>query len=526
MSMLQIDARFANFFLDLGLTKPEDFLNLSGVVQSGHPNRHVLQLKLGHGSQTRTVYLKKEHVVPRKDRWNNFWEGFGFISKSTREYEVLQQLRKLDIGCPQPMAVGEDEQGRAFLLLESWEKSISLPRFLRNACRWEKYRVLWHLGRAIARMHNAGCNHPDLYSKHILVHSETNSFCFLDWQRSRHKFDVSWDCRSRDLAALHATVSEESADAKARLLLLDGYLQQCQEELPEKEIPSRPIFAKQIEAKAEKLLRRRRIVELRKDVDVQADQQLIWVDGERLCLRKKFYDQIGGKTPQVLHDLSALSPAPGWSRLDWRDIQGQLYFARKSVKSMGAWQGWKSVTAISQDVKIAGLIFRLQRFGVKTPELLAMGHRKVGQLVEECFVLVKPMSGAVPLQCWRDRPGRKLPSEQIGQMLRQIHDSGNLLGKDADICVLDSDKEVQVGMFSVNGMSENRKDGTGRKQDFLHLWDRFGQSCARRDHLMMLRGYFGDATPAPVLKNWIKKLRQLRIKERMRLPRRLERLSA
>ena len=62
---LHINPRYRDLLHAQGLTTVRAFLDLSGVIYCGHPNRNVARVDLGDGVST---FLKKEHRVPWRDR--------------------------------------------------------------------------------------------------------------------------------------------------------------------------------------------------------------------------------------------------------------------------------------------------------------------------------------------------------------------------------------------------------------------------------------------------------------------------
>src|SRR5207249_400127 len=94
MALLKINPDYRGLLASNGLATPADFLRLSGIIYSGYPDRHVAHLVLGEGADAVAVFLKREHRVPWRDRLTNLWQGFGFVSKSVREYLLLHQLRR------------------------------------------------------------------------------------------------------------------------------------------------------------------------------------------------------------------------------------------------------------------------------------------------------------------------------------------------------------------------------------------------------------------------------------------------
>src|SRR5262249_33578817 len=154
-----------------------------------------------------------------RERLASWLAGFGFVSVSVREARVLDELERARLAVPPWAAVGETNDGRAFLLLKDVGELPDLRNFLRGTRDPRSRRgIARRLATEIARIHNSGFCYPDLYAKHVLV--DGDRFVFLDWQRSRRRPRLNWNDRCRDLAALNASLSEELADADDRLTFL------------------------------------------------------------------------------------------------------------------------------------------------------------------------------------------------------------------------------------------------------------------------------------------------------------------
>ena len=210
MAFLTINPPYRELLERHGVTCADHLADLPGLIVSGHPRRNVARVTLGDV----TAYLKREHQVLWRDRLRSAAAGFGFASLAAREAQTLAALQAAGLPGPDWMAVGEDHQGRAFLLLAELPRTIELRQYLRergDPAPAVRYRLARALGATLARIHAAGFDHPDLYAKHVLVEPDTGQCSFLDWQRSRRRPTVNWRRRMRDLAALDATLAETLA---------------------------------------------------------------------------------------------------------------------------------------------------------------------------------------------------------------------------------------------------------------------------------------------------------------------------
>src|SRR5947209_4920976 len=147
MATLLVNPHYALHLWKQGLRGVEDYLtNVDGVAVGRHTHRVARRVPLGPF----TGYLKCEHRVLWKDRLASWWAGFGWSSKSRREWLVLQRLRACGLGCPEPLAVGE-RSGQAFLLTRGLPDAVDLPTYLAFRPPPASRRlVLRGIGQAIA----------------------------------------------------------------------------------------------------------------------------------------------------------------------------------------------------------------------------------------------------------------------------------------------------------------------------------------------------------------------------------------
>lgn len=200
------------------------FTEMASEEVRGHPSRTVCRFELGSWRG----FLKRQHWIPWKDYLGSWWAGFGFVDRSRREWNTLLALRKHGLACPEPLAVG-CKKGQSFLLVRELEGAVDLHTYLTSQATTPSARqnLARKLGRMLARFHDAGFTHPDLYAKHVFIRRADGRVAFIDFQRTQHRPWISWRSRWRDLAALHASLGEALVTATDRLRCLRAYLKEA-----------------------------------------------------------------------------------------------------------------------------------------------------------------------------------------------------------------------------------------------------------------------------------------------------------
>ncbi len=389
MAFVEINPRYRDVMARLGILGPAHFLDLPGVIVSGHPDRHVVRVTLGDGPGAVRAFLKREHRVPWLDRLANARDGFGFVSKSCREATTLRDVWRAGVGCPEWIASGE-AQGRAFLLVRE-AGGVDLRQFLRDGlppAAPERRRFARRLAKALARMHAAGFDHPDLYSKHVLVNPRTGAFCFLDWQRSGRRRYVGWDRRRRDLAALNATLSDDLVTGSERLFCLWAYLAAD----TGRAAASRRARAFDIHSASRRLAGKRHVREVRDGARPAVAPEVIWLDGEALCVTPDFWAELRGRVPEWLRlDRLTTDANPTTCVVvplaDGRN--GILTSRRRRQPWRWLWSFLGRGRPTSPEVLGAGALFRLRREGLDGPQVLAFGQRRRGLCRTESFLLTE-----------------------------------------------------------------------------------------------------------------------------------------
>lgn len=385
---LKVQQSRQGVFANCGLACARDFLNLPGVVVSGHVGRNVSRVRIGD----EVCYLKREHRVRWRDRWRNMLEGFGPVSISKREADVLFHLELRSLPGPKCLAVGEVD-GQAFVLVEEAHEAIDLrilPASGDNLAR--------ELGCIIAELHEAGIDQPDLFAKHFLINPETSRITILDWQRARIRKEVRVRSRTRSLAALRATCAEAILNCEVWDVLLDSYATYSVLSLPAD-------FKELVAREAAKLVRRSSIRS--QLVPPSAQQELVRIDGEMVCA-----------IPEVAQELelvdviaSLYDPANAGRKYRFRNgREGLLHVARYCFPVEKWWAKLRGKHWRASEVRMARMLFHLEKHGIPAPKLLAYGQHENG-----AFCLFEPLES-------RSVNGADQPA--VGRLLDRLHEAG------------------------------------------------------------------------------------------------------
>ena len=403
----------ASWLRGLGLCQAADFLGLEAVIVSGHLGRQVGRLVLGN----RVVYLKCEQNVRWTTRLVNFLTGYGWAARCVREAAILQALRRDDLAAPRWLATGEDEHGRAFLLVEEVRGAIPLSTALADLDAAGRARLAARVGHALGRLHAAGFFHRDLYAKHVLVRDD--DICLLDWQRAGRGAWITHRAGVRDLAALHATIPESVAGPRERLACLRAYLAVSGRGA------WRPLMA-EVDRVACRMRRRRHIREKRQ-VPTSSNQAWICLDGEALCITPTMADLVGGSSLDWLRlENQRAGPTPLTRR--WVELpggqRGLLIHRRNSVSMRATIRRLFGKARPSPEQRQATLLWRLERHGVAVPTILGLGRRWVSARSFESFLLLCPRANTIELANWLRRAGGERRADvlrQLGSSLARMH---------------------------------------------------------------------------------------------------------
>ncbi len=433
-----------------GIRCANDVLKLQGEIVSGHADRHVVRIELTAGTRSRVVYLKREHVVGYRARWRNRQAGFGFVSRCEREAKMLQQLEARNVPAPQWLAYGNDEQGRAFLLVDELYGCVDLRVLLRdNVLSLEdRHQVITHLARTIARLHRHGFSTPDLCAKHLLISLQTYTATLIDWQSAPANCDVDIKQTIDSLANMHASLADELSTPFERIRFFIQYMRERQRDSSTNEKHHRKTMLKKI-LQAGEIAKRRTSIQLQRILNItEKPQRLVWLAEEAVVVIPELVES--WPTPAIA---SPYYPAnPEQERLDLPNgMIGELHrFATSSpigrLTSALRERPWRSPAAHA-----ARILFHLEQHNIPAPRLLAFGQRCISKFREESFLLAQPISG-IPIQHYSPRTvtQRRQVIKCCAKILKQLHDIGcrpckKQSNRDRAFVVDESISEIKIG---------------------------------------------------------------------------------
>jgi heptose I phosphotransferase len=512
------------FFRKLQLIETCDFLQWPSIIVSGHLDRHVARVRLGEGATAIHAYLKREHTVPFLARLRNALAGFGFCSRSLREMRTLQALSREAFGVPEWLAAGEDGEGRAFLLIREVEGAVDFRTYLgeeKDPAR--RLAVARTLAAMLARLHDAGFDHPDLYAKHVLVEPQAGKVALLDWQRARRRRGQGWRARGRSLAALNATLDASLARPGERLAFLRAYLEAAQQHPEEAEVPGRAapsvaprraarlrLVLEGLRARTQRLLGRRHVREKRQlPGPAQAWTHL---DGYALSV-----------TPTMQH----LCPEtlPPWLSLDrqprpagravtrrWEEFANgtRALLVRRWAKAWWprfvAWL--RGTPVVSAEQRTAALLLRLERHAIAAPAVLALGQR-CGAAGVDSFLLTRPQEDTRSLETWLtgttppegESSVRRQVLRQAGAMLARLHGATCYFSPGAHrsgLAVrLPGDAQTEVVLEDPGAVAAERTRSPSRERNDLAIMEHWlsAAGCRRTDLARFLAGYRAERSP-------------------------------
>jgi len=450
-----------------GIEKAEDVFNLEGIRVTGHgwkTGRHVSSVTLGSGKSEVRAFLKKEH--------NRGWVKslFGQSAGVLHEARILKALEHEGIPAPSWVAVGKTSLGHSFLLVEEIPETVNLKTyFAEQRSRSQRKEVLRRLAWILARMHTLGFSHVDLYSKHVLVNPETRMVYLLDWQRSFRMRDLSWNIRSGNLARLHATLEESILRPREKLALLTSYLEATAHfSHSNSNIPQFHLLALDIDREAIRLLNYRHVREKRNTQVTLQPQNWIFIEKQNLFVTSICSEDEKLQLDQLLLDAKNLHVSGKVvlrKSIPGNDSELRLQYRNISWFESLLFSYFKSRKAKAPEYSHAAILYKIQRHGVSTGKILALGIRKKNQFSQESFLLTREPAQTVALDEWfKQRSNTEIKDRQqvvfeaVGRLLAKVHSSGCYLkGKKTLFLRVAESSIPQVYLDAANCLEEAPK---------------------------------------------------------------------
>lgn len=498
---LVVHPRYGNWLARCGIRSAADVFHLSGEIVSGHANRHVVEVKLASGNLQRSLFLKREHSVGWRVRLRNRRGGFGPVSRSEREARTLEKLEAAGLPGPQWIAYGEDGEGRAFLLVDALIGCRELRTVLADTAlaNTERAGLAAKLGEALADLHDAGFDTPDLAAKHVFVRSGSHSVTILDWQSTRPQPALDAAMRIEALANLDASLVEWLATPRERLRALRAYLKRSH--LADWEMAS---IARSIAVRSLRLRNRSSIRHQRQSNGNTRNQRLVWLANEAVCtipdvarhwpvpaVTAPYYPEAGTVAPDSERLTITIANRPATLlRFRTADPLGRAWAAVRG-------KAWRSPAA-----RLARTIFHLQNAGVDVPQLLAFGQQSNGIATVDSFLVYGLLDGNPTLAEWlaeSDGPNEATDRmiERLGATLRSVHEAGCELGSARPaLRIVPSRGQPRLVIDPTFGMRLHRRLADSQRVRDLTAVARSLEESVRPDSLRLLIDAYSNGPDA------------------------------
>ena len=189
-----------------------------------------------------------------------------------------------------------------------------------------------------------------------------------------------------------------------------------------------------------------------------------------------------------------------------------------SLRGLRAWL--RRCPAASPELHRAGLLFRLGRYGIRVPRLLAFGQRTVKRWRIDSFLLTEPVSGAVPLGEWLTDHCAELHQcrhaiREAANLLRRLHSLHCYLGGQCSLAVVQADpnEAADIVLTSIDNLhSLRRPSRRAVLRDLATFYHELSASASTRtDGLRFLVSYLGLQSSNTFVKRLARSLRHLQV---------------
>jgi hypothetical protein len=225
-----LDAAYAAAFAAAGLDSAEALLNHSGGERLGKSTlpswRERVRFELpGAG----VMYLKRYESPPVGQQLRRMLAGYPLSGTAQIEWDRMRELEAEGIASVRGAALAEEMIGvweRRSALVAAAVPGESLERYVQRHPQRLPRGLIEELARFVARFHQTGRVHRDLYLSHIFIET-TDEKMVLRLIDLARVFRPRWRRRRwmvKELASLNYSTPASSATATDRLRFLKTYL--------------------------------------------------------------------------------------------------------------------------------------------------------------------------------------------------------------------------------------------------------------------------------------------------------------
>jgi len=216
-----------------------------GKVFRDFPGRRTVRLELKtDGGGTQAVFLKRyesDYLSPGR-RWLRRLRWPGMEDEAGREWQMIQQVRALNIRTATPVALGQETAGgaatRSFLMTVEIPGAVEGIAWAEQLPVRERRQFLLEVTELAQRFHAAGLVHKDFYLGHVLVSRGAGGpeLFLIDLQRTVRPccFRARWV--AKDLGALAYSMYNAGGSRVDLLRCCLAYCGQPELGAPEKRI--------------------------------------------------------------------------------------------------------------------------------------------------------------------------------------------------------------------------------------------------------------------------------------------------
>jgi len=228
---------FEDILRQNGLDSLEALFTVSGVEKLSKPGlapwRERLRLLLTVGGEERTFFLKRFLKPPLKTRRELRRSGSGARSLAGLEWTWMHRLAADGIPCVRPVAFGQELYGVRELRSAVLTERVPGDSLERWVLRWGEddrptiLRLITRVAALVARLHQCGYIHRDLYLSHIFYDPTSVSGSALHLIDLQRVMRPRWRHRRwvvKDLAALNYSTPFPLVSRADRLRWLTHYL--------------------------------------------------------------------------------------------------------------------------------------------------------------------------------------------------------------------------------------------------------------------------------------------------------------